>query len=187
MGNDSVAEKTQQAKPKPEVWLRGPIAGMPDLLMPAAHACVQVGEEVADVAAGLTADELWQRPGGAASAGFHLKHLVGSTDRLLTYARGEALTPAQLAFLKAEAAPGTPPETAEALIAGVHEAIAAALNQLRSTSLDSLTDKRTVGRAALPTTVIGLLFHAAEHAQRHAGQLTTITKVVRAATPSVSR
>ena len=117
----------------------------------------------------------------AASAGFHLKHLVGSTDRLLTYARGEALTPAQIAFLKAEGAPGTPPETAEALVAGVHEAIATALNQLRSTSLDLLTEKRTVGRAALPTTVIGLLFHAAEHAQRHAGQLNTITKVVRAA------
>src|ERR1041384_7754357 len=93
IGNDSVAEK-QQAKPKPEVWLRGPIAGMPDLLMPAAHAFVPVGGEGAGVAAGLAADELWQRPGGAASAGFHLKHLVGSTDRLLTYARGESLTPA---------------------------------------------------------------------------------------------
>src|SRR5262245_8564141 len=102
-------EKTQA---KPEVWLRGPIAGMPDLLMPAAHAFVQAGEEVADVAAGLTADELWQRPGGAASPGFHLKHLVGATDRLLTYARGESLSPAQIAFLKAEGTPGTPPETA---------------------------------------------------------------------------
>ena len=119
--------------------------------------------------------------GGGGAAGFHLKHLVGATDRLLTYARGEALTPAQIAFLKAEGAPGTPTETAEALVAGVHEAIATALNQLRSTSLDVLTEKRTVGRAALPTTVIGLLFHAAEHAQRHAGQLNTITKVVRAA------
>jgi uncharacterized damage-inducible protein DinB len=186
-GNDKAA-KAAKDKPqaKPEVWLRGPIAGMPDLLMPAAHAFVQVGEEVADVAAGLSADELWQRPGGAASAGFHLKHLVGATDRLLTYARGETLTPAQLAFLKTEGAPGSPPESAEALIAGVHEAIAAALNQLRSTSLDALTDKRTVGRAALPTTVIGLLFHAAEHATRHAGQLTTIVKVVRAGQPATA-
>lgn len=172
------------AKPesKPEVWLRGPIAGMPDLLMPAAHAFVQVGEEVADVAGALSADELWQRPGGAASAGFHLKHLVGATDRLLTYARGESLTPDQIAFLKAEGTPGAPPESAEALIAGVHQAIASALNQLRNTSLDALTEKRTVGRAALPTTVIGLLFHAAEHAQRHAGQLTTTVKVVKAPT-----
>jgi uncharacterized damage-inducible protein DinB len=167
---------------KPEVWLRGPIAGMPDLLMPAAHAFVQVGEEVADVAASLTADELWQRPGGAASAGFHLKHLVGATDRLLTYARGESLSPAQIAYLKSEGTPGAPPEPAAALIAAVHEAIATALNQLRSTSSDLLTEKRTVGRAALPTTVLGLLFHAAEHASRHAGQLTTTVKVVRAAT-----
>lgn len=172
----------EKSQPKPEVWLRGPIAGMPDLLMPAAHAFIQVGEEVADVAAGLTADELWQRPGGVASAGFHLKHLVGSTDRLLTYARGESLTPTQIAFLKAEQAPGTPPETAAELIAGVHEAITNALNQLRGTSIDSLLEKRTVGRAALPTTVLGLLFHSAEHAQRHAGQLTTTVKVVRAGT-----
>jgi uncharacterized damage-inducible protein DinB len=170
----------EKSQPKPEVWLRGPIAGMPDLLMPAAHAFVQVGEEVAEVAASLTADELWQRPGGAASAGFHLKHLVGATDRLLTYARGESLSPVQLAVLKSERDPGTPPETAAGLIAAVHESIAAALNQLRSTSSDLLLEKRTVGRAALPTTVLGLLFHSAEHATRHAGQLTTTVKVLRA-------
>jgi len=176
----------EKREAKPEVWLRGPIAGMPDLLMPAAHAFVQVGEEVADVAAALTADELWQRPGGTASPGFHLKHLVGATDRLLTYARGEALTPTQIAFLKSESTPGTPPETAASLIAAVHEAIAAALNQLRSTSSDALLEKRTVGRAALPTTVLGLIFHSAEHAQRHAGQLTTTVKVVRAAAPNAA-
>ncbi len=184
IGNDKGINTARQAKP--EVWLRGPIAGMPDLLMPAAHAFVQVGEEVADVAARLSADERWERPGGAAPAGFHPKHLAGATDRLLTYARGESLTPAQIAVLKAEGAPGTPPESAEALIAGVHEAIASALNQLRSTSLDLLTEKRTVGRAALPTTVIGLLFHAAEHAQRHAGQLNTTVKVVRAGQPTAA-
>jgi hypothetical protein len=38
---------------------------------------------------------------------------------------------------------------------------------------------RQVGRAQLPSTVLGLLFHAAEHAQRHVGQLVTTSKVIR--------
>jgi uncharacterized damage-inducible protein DinB len=170
-------EKT--VAPRAEVWLRGPIDQMPDLLMPAAHAFLQVAEEVEDVGSTLTADELWQRPGGAASPGFHLKHLVGATDRLLTYARGETLSPSQLAFLKAEKDPATPPESTADLVRGVQQAIDRALDQLRRTPVDTLTDKRTVGRAALPTNVLGLLFHAAEHAQRHAGQLTTTIKILR--------
>ncbi len=171
---------SEKAAPKTEAWLRGPIAGMPEPVMPAAHAFLQTAEEVADIATSLTHDELWHRPGGVASPGFHLKHLVGATDRLLTYARGESLTSAQIAALKAEKDPGTPPETAADLVAAVQQAIARALDQLRNTPVESLTDKRTVGRAALPTTVLGLLFHAAEHGQRHAGQLTTTVKILRA-------
>jgi uncharacterized damage-inducible protein DinB len=179
---ETANKETANERPasKPETWLRGPIAGVPDLVMPAAHAFLQTAEEVAAIAPSLTPDELWQRPGGVASPGFHLKHLVGATDRLLTYARGESLTSAQIAVLKAEKDPGTPPETASDLVATVQQAIAHALDQLRHTPVESLTDKRTVGRAALPTTVLGLLFHAAEHAQRHAGQLTTTIKVLRA-------
>ena len=55
----------------------------------------------------------------------------------------------------------------------------AAMAQLRATPPASLNDARAVGRAALPTTVLGLLFHAAEHSQRHAGQVVTTAKVVR--------
>jgi hypothetical protein len=39
-----------------------------------------------------------------------------------------------------------------------------------------------VGRAKLPATTLGLLFHAAEHTQRHVGQLMTTLKVVRGET-----
>lgn len=169
----------------PEVWLRGPIEGVPAVLMPAAHAFLQVSEEVAAVASGLTADELWTKPGGAASAGFHLQHIIGATDRLLTYARGEALNDSQKAYLKSEGTPGLPGEpaaTAESLVAAVQKAIADAVDILRRTPAESvtqITEARAVGRAALPTTVLGLLFHAAEHAQRHAGQLTTTVKILR--------
>jgi hypothetical protein len=54
-----------------------------------------------------------------------------------------------------------------------------ALAQLRATPRESLLEARKVGRAGLPSTVLGLLFHAAEHTQRHAGQLVTTAKIVR--------
>jgi uncharacterized damage-inducible protein DinB len=59
------------------------------------------------------------------------------------------------------------------------QAIDAALDQLRQTAPETLFDLRAVGRARLPATVLGLLFHAAEHTTRHAGQLITTLKVVR--------
>jgi uncharacterized damage-inducible protein DinB len=150
---------------------------MPALLMPAAHAFLQTLDDVEAAANGLTREQLWLAPGGAASVGFHLMHLSGSTDRLLTYARGEVLSDAQKAAFKAESNP--PPADAATLVADLRRAFDAALSQLRATPESTLTDARAVGRAALPTTVIGLLFHAAEHSQRHAGQVVTTAKVVR--------
>src|SRR5437879_12289599 len=93
----------------PEAWLRGPIPGIDPLLMPAAHALVQASEDVARAASGLALAELWAKPGGAASIGFHLKHICGSLDRLLTYARGRPLNPEQMRGLAGEGPPGDPP------------------------------------------------------------------------------
>lgn len=161
-----------------EAWLRGPIAGIPPLLMPVAHALVQVVEDVEASCRSLTVAELWSRPGGAASIGFHLKHLPGSLDRLFTYARGEALTPAQRERLHAETLEGDP-EDVVPLIDGVHQAVEAALAQLAATDPETLTEPRAVGRARLPSSVGGLLFHAAEHAARHSGQIATTLRIVR--------
>ena len=73
--------------PLPEAWLRGPIAGIPKLLQPAAHALVLAREDVAAATNGLSADQLWQRPNGITPIGFHLAHLAGATGRLLAYAQ----------------------------------------------------------------------------------------------------
>ena len=163
---------------QPEVWLRGPVAGVPDALLPAAHAFMQTLEDVERAVADLTVDQLWQSPGGAASVGFHVMHLAGSTDRLLTYSRGERLSAEQKAALAAEETP--PPVAAAVLIAQLRDRIDATLAHLREVPVATLYEPRTVGRAALPTSVIGLLFHAAEHSQRHAGQIVTTAKIVRA-------
>jgi len=165
----------------PEPWLRGPVPGVPALLQPAAHALQMALEDTEAAVADLRDDEVWASPGGAASVGFHLGHLAGSTDRLMTYARGEALTPAQRESLLAESRVDAARPATAALIDAWRARVALALAQLAATDAATLTDAREVGRARLPSTVLGLLFHAAEHASRHAGQLVTTAKVVRSA------
>ena len=163
----------------PEPWLRGPIPGIPSALQPAAHAFVMAGEDVATAVDALTAEQFWMQPGGVASLGFHLAHLTGSTDRLLTYARGEALSEAQVAMMKAEKMLLETQPSLESLLAAGEKGVEDALRQLASTAERSLGERRLVGRAQLPSTVLGLLFHAAEHAQRHTGQVVTTAKLVR--------
>jgi catechol 2,3-dioxygenase-like lactoylglutathione lyase family enzyme len=160
----------------PEVWLRGPLPEYAPQLMPVAHALLQAREDLAQAAAEATEAELWERPGGAAAAGYHLQHLAGSLERLLTYARGEPLSETQRAALAKEGAPGV---AGSALVPTVLAQIDQALEQVRRTPVESLGETREVGRARLPSTVLGLLFHAAEHTSRHVGQLITTLKVVR--------
>ena len=159
----------------PEVWLRGPLPEYIDELQPVAHSLLQVREEVSR-AATVPDDRLWARPGGAASIGFHLKHLAGSLDRLMTYANGKRLNAAQLDALAAEESPTG--ERADALVSRALAAIDRALTQVRTTPLCTLDETREVGRSRLPSTVLGLLFHAAEHAQRHSAQIITTRKLL---------
>lgn len=163
---------------QPEPWLRGPLDGVDPYLMPAAHALTHAAEDLARAVEGLSPAALWTRPGGAASAGFHLRHVAGSIDRLLTYARGESLSDAQRAAGLAEEQPGAPGD-APALLAEALRAIETALAQIRATPRDALLEPRGVGRAQLPSTVLGLLFHVAEHTQRHTGQLIATARAVR--------
>ena len=160
-----------------EVWQRGPVPGFDPYVMPVAHALLQVKEDMEALAARLPADHLWARPGGAASIGFHLRHIGGSTNRLLTYARGESLSSEQLAAAKRE---GEETVDLVSLVAGVRAALDAALEQVRATPRDSLLAERKVGRAGLPSTTLGLLFHAAEHATRHMGQAITTARILTA-------
>lgn len=162
---------------QPEFWMRGVrVEGIGTALQPVAHALLQALEDVESAARDLSADELWTRPGGAASAGFHLRHLAGSLERLTTYARGERLSQAQLAALRGEGEPGA---SADELLAHVRATVERALDQLRATPDASLDEPREVGRMRLPSSVRGLLYHAGEHTTRHAGQVITTVKVVR--------
>lgn len=161
-----------------EVWLRGPLPDVAAPLQPVVHALLQAREDAARALAGLDVDRIWERPGGAASLGFHARHLGGSLDRLLTYARGESLTSEQMAFLRSEGTAGDSPATATTLLSELSSAIDRGIAQVVQTPEASLAEPRRVGRAGLPTTVFGLIVHAAEHSARHAGQMITTARVV---------
>lgn len=168
----------------PEVWLRGlTVPGVPSLLQPVAHALLQAVEDIRRAAGPLSEAQLWTRPGGAPSVGFHVRHAAGSLDRLFTYARGEGLSAAQREFLEREAEPGLPPADADALVLAFERQVETALAQLRATPESTLLESRGVGRLQLPSTVAGLLIHAAEHTQRHVGQIVTTAKIVQGLGP----
>jgi hypothetical protein len=163
----------------PEVWLRGHLPGLLPALQPAAHAILQVREDVEPVLSSLTEAQLWARPQGVASIGFHLLHLRGSLDRLLTYSRGEPLAPQQLQALAAEKTAHEDRPAKFDLTVGLSQGIDDALAYLRSLDADALFAPREVGRKRLPSTTFGLIFHAAEHSSRHAGQIVTLGPIVR--------
>jgi uncharacterized damage-inducible protein DinB len=178
---EAVLKRTLGMNPmsEPEVWLRGPIPSVPALLQPVAQGLLQCREELRANVLGLTAEQIWARPSGAASVGFHVRHAAGSLDRLFTYARGEHLSPTQQAILAAEAHPDLTPNVGATLVAAFEEGVQRALEQLQRTSETTLLEARGVGRAQLPSTVLGLLFHAVEHTQRHVGQVVTTLKILR--------
>jgi uncharacterized damage-inducible protein DinB len=162
---------------RPEVWLRGPVEGVPPELQPVAHALIQAHEEVEAAVAGVDSALLWRSVNGAATIGFHLRHMTGSMDRLFTYARGERLSPDQRSALGLEREATIDVNAAE-LIELLRQQIDRAMAQLRSTDVATLDDARQVGRSALPSTVRGLLHHAGEHSARHAGQVVTSVRLL---------
>jgi uncharacterized damage-inducible protein DinB len=159
-----------------EAWLEGPLESVDPYLMPVAQALVQVGRDLARLA-GLAPEALWARPNGAASVGFHLRHVAGVLDRLSTYARGETLGEGQMRALRAEGEPGDPPADAATLVREARGAVERALAQVRATPREALLEPRGVGRRQLPSNVLGLLHHAAEHAVRHTAQALTTARI----------
>lgn len=162
----------------PEPWLRGPVPEIAPALQPVAHSFIQTREDLPPLLESLTPEQLWARPGASASIGYHAVHLAGTIDRLTTYARGEALNEMQVSDLKAERTVDTSRPPLSEIVRLVTAAIDAALRDVGTFFEDDLYTHREVGRAKLPSTTLGLLFHAAEHTTRHAGQIRTLARVL---------
>jgi uncharacterized damage-inducible protein DinB len=160
-----------------EVWLRGALPGIPPLLQPVGHALLQAREEINELMKDFPPELLWHQPAGVASVAFHLQHIPGVLDRLITYANGNSLSPDQLLALKSEGV-NDASLTKENLLDVLNHKISTVLNELTSINEETLTESREVGRQKLPSTKIGLIFHAAEHTMRHSGQLHVTVKVL---------
>ena len=163
--------------PQPEPWLRNTHTNLPATIRAVIHALELSRENIGAQCKFLTVEELNARPGGVASVAFHLRHIVRSLDRLLTYAEGAQLNEEQLAALKWESNPDASPEE---LMAEFKQGMEEAVGRVRAFASANLDEPRSVGRKALPTTVGGLLVHCADHTQRHTGQAVTTAKIVQA-------
>jgi uncharacterized damage-inducible protein DinB len=148
------------------------------MLQPVAHSLIDCMEDVESRLRGVPVERIWAKPGTAAPIAFHVRHAIGSLERLFTYARGETLSVEQLEALKTEGVRGRGPDNAEELVAAFRQAVDRAMDQLRATPSEEVLAYRAVGRAGLPSNVLGILMHAAEHTQRHIGQMSTTLKIV---------
>ena len=172
-----------------EPWMRGTHGALDAVRRAVVHA-LELAEEDVDRWCGRLSDaEMSARPAGLEPVAFHLRHVVRSLDRLLTYAELRdvfssesgvdelrVLSVAQLEALATEMAEGT----AATVMAEFREGLRNAKERVRAFSPESLAEARGVGRKRLPTTVAGLLIHCAEHTSRHVGQAVTTVKVVKA-------
>ena len=156
--------------------MRGPIPGIDPLVMPVFYSFTMVREDLAKFTAGVQHEDVWRQVGTLPALGFHLRHIAGSADRLTTYLMGGEISAEQLAYLKSEGVPGA---TLEALLAGVDAALRSVEDRIRTIDAATIHEPRYIGRKRLPTTVLGLLVHIAEHTQRHLGQAITTAKMLK--------
>jgi uncharacterized damage-inducible protein DinB len=160
---------------QPEPWLRGTMAEVPAVARAVIHALELAREDLHAWCDTLSDEEMNARPARIAPVAFHIRHMARSTDRLLTYAEGQTLTPDQLATMKAELEPGA---RRQVLFAELDAAFDAHVRRILALGSRNLEDSRTVGKKNLPATLGGLLVHVADHVQRHAGQAITTSKIV---------
>jgi uncharacterized damage-inducible protein DinB len=149
-----------------EPWLRGPILGIDPLTAPVLYAFTQAREDLEKYTEGLSTNQIWSSP-----VGFHIRHIARSTDRLIAYLEGRQLAPNELGE-------GEPGASREQLLVELDNAFRRAEDVIRAIDPATLRDPREVGRKRLPTTVIGLLTHIAEHTQRHVGQAISSAKSI---------
>jgi uncharacterized damage-inducible protein DinB len=161
---------------QPEPWMRGIVPGIDPVMGHLLRASEHIREDIEKAIAPLTQAQLWAKPSGMTSAGFHVKHLAGSIERLCTYLAGNQLNEQQIAAMKAE---GSGSESAEELLDAVRNALARYETLVQTMAPAHFGDIREIGRKRLQTTAISLAIHIAEHGQRHVGQAISAAKLAK--------
>lgn len=155
--------------------MRGVVPGIDPVIGHLLRASEHIREDLERAIGPLTVEQLWAKPNGMTSAGFHAKHLAGSTQRLSTYLEGNQLNAEQIAAMKAE---GEGAESALDLIAMVGHALSRYEQLIRALPAEKFGEIREIGRKRLQTTAISVAIHIAEHGQRHIGQVVSAAKLV---------
>jgi hypothetical protein len=168
-------ERINSDRREPEPWLRGNIADVHSVIAQVLYSFQHAWEDLNHFTRELTQEQVWFRPMDLAPVGFHIRHIGGSIDRLLTYMRGDQLSDEQLRELKIEMNAGP---ARDDLLSVLRAQLDKAEHQIRRCDPATLPNPRKVGRKELPTTVGGLLVHMAEHTQRHVGQAIVTAKLV---------
>ena len=139
------------------------------------HSLQMAQEDTAKWCRGLEEHELHARPFQLPSVAFQLRHIARSLDRFCSYAEGTPLNREQFAALASEMdATGN----GEAILVELDQSLENTRLRLSAIGQRPLDEPVGIGRKGLPTTLGGLLVHAAEHTQRHVGQAVTTAKVV---------
>jgi uncharacterized damage-inducible protein DinB len=163
--------------PYVEPWLRGTHSDIPAAARAVLHALDLALDDLVKWTDGLSNEEIHSEPLGLTPVAFHLRHIAGATDRILTYAEGGQISAEQLAALKAEQ---SGEESLADLLAAVEKSFANAAERIRTLAGADLNTFRGVGRKQLPTSIGGAMIHVADHTQRHVGQVVTTAKVLKA-------
>jgi uncharacterized damage-inducible protein DinB len=158
-----------------EPWLRGTLTEFPAEQRAVLHALQLAREDIEHWCGSLTEGELTARPHNLPPVAFHLRHIVGSLDRLLTYAENGTLSDEQKQWMAAEL---DGPTNRGDLFAAFEHGLAAAEARIRAIGTPHWQESRGVGRKQLPTSVAGLMIHCADHTLRHVGQAITTAKVL---------
>ncbi len=161
-----------------EPWLRSPLPNIVEELQPVAAMFIAAKEDIVRATESMSAEALWNKNHGAATIGFHVLHLAGATDRLLTYAEGGELTDEQKNQLIAERNANETHPSPDEVRAKLVETMDNAVRRLEGLTTQALSTPRELGRAKVPTTMRALILHAGEHAARHAGQIVTTAIIV---------
>jgi uncharacterized damage-inducible protein DinB len=158
-----------------EPWLSGTLTDLPVVQRALLHSLQMAEEDTSRWCGALDDHELHARPFQLPSIAFQLRHIARSLHRFCCYAEGVPLSAQQLQALATEMDPSG---TRETIFKELRESLETTRQRLDAIIRQPLDQPIKIGRKALPTTLAGLLIHAAEHTQRHVGQAITTAKVI---------
>lgn len=158
-----------------EPWLQGTLTEYPVLQRALLHSLQMAQEDTTKWCGNLNDREIHERPFGLPPVAFQLRHIARSLDRFCTYAEGKPLTEQQLTALASEM---DNTGTSNAIFSELETSLKTTRQRLNTIIRQPLDTPIAIGRKHLPTTLTGLLVHAAEHTQRHVGQAITTAKVI---------